>query len=314
MTWKRHALLILCLVIVLTSFGCFTPVSKVVQIEPFAGTDVHIQEDITFDEYDDQSIYEAGGVERRRGNQSEHIQIAYRLDKSSAEAFAADMKVTYGIILRDRYNHLTGPHAKWMMLELDHALSLFSPEFIVTLVSRYAKHGATFSLELGDHNDYQYGRTVWSSDLTIVLYHDHNPARSGITAAVLAHELAHAAHFIIEGQIGEAHLERDMTSFNGSHQYVGDLYDEKWRQDIHGFYFAYDYSMYDYYEDIATVMEWLVFAPDEMTERLSDYRHEALFRKTMYIRDIMYYYISDACSALFLPFYEAEAYWADAVA
>jgi len=297
----------------LTSFGCFGLVSNIDWERLFDEAEAYAREAAASEDNESNPSFPEG-AEGLKYDQSKYIRYAYGLDMFSAEAFIADVNATYNIFLKDHLDHLSSHLGRGMMLELGYALSLFSPTFIRELVAEYEKHDASFIVELGDHNDFEYGITTWRRNLTIVLYHDRNPNRSGITAAVLTHELAHAAHFIIEEYIGEERSEREMTSFNGKLQYVEDMYDEVWRPDYHSFYFAYDYGMYDYYEDIATIMEWLVAEPDDMFERLSDHNYEALFGKAVYIRDIMYYYISDECSALFMPLYRAEEYREDAAA
>ena len=189
-----------------------------------------------------------------------------------------------------------------MMRELDRALSLFSPEFIKTLVAEYEEYGSSFSVILEDYSSTEYGMTSWDGDLTITLHYDSDPEECGITAAVLAHELAHAAHFIIEEYIGETRSMLELRFFNGAHKYVEDDYEDVWDPDVHVFYFAYDYGMYDYYEDFATIIEMLVAFPEDMLDRFNDHRYEALANKAVYLRDVMYSYISD--SNVFAPLYD----------
>jgi len=233
----------------------------------------------------------------------------YVLDMSSAEAFIADLSETYDVVLLDATDYLSGPDGYMLMQELNHTFSLFSPPFFRALVAEYREYDSAFSLILGEENSTEFGLTNWDGDLTITLYYSRDPDENGVTAAVLAHELAHAVHFIIEEHIGETRSMFGMRRFNYVYDYVEDDFEDLWDPDVHGFYFAYSYGMYDYYEDIATVIEMLVGHPGDMLERLSDKQHEALLLKTAYVRDIIYSHISDECFAVFAPLYEAEEYW-----
>jgi len=232
----------------------------------------------------------------------------YVLDMSSAEKFIADLESTYNVELLDRRNYLSGSDGDMMMRELDNAFSLFSPRFIRALVMEYEKYDSAFIIVINGPSATEYGMTEWDGDLTITLNYDRNYKESGVTAAVLAHELAHAVHFIIEEYIGVMQSKLDMLSLCGEYRYVQDDYDDLWDPDVHGFVFAYSYGMYDYYEDIATIIELLVDKPEDMFERFIDDQHEPLYRKALYIRDLMYYYISDACFAIFTPLYDSEVY------
>jgi len=61
--------------------------------------------------------------------------------------------------------------------------------------------------------------------------------------------------------------------------------------------------MYDYYEDIATIFQYLIQRADDMDWRLSNKANEPLRNKTEYLRDVIYEYISDECWIIFEPLY-----------
>ena len=306
MKFKRSVIILLCLMIAFSSFGCIDFLSEI-----FADELAGIFDDINT------SVYETAAPEEKDSSypsntgidedeEDEDLPEPHELDMSSAEAFITDVKSIYNVTLRDNPGHLSGPDGDFLMRELDRALSSFSAGFIRSLVEEYREYGSAFIISLEGSSTTEFGMTLWDGDLTIILHYDADPDENGVTAAVLAHELAHAAHFIIEEYIGETRSMMELRSFNGIHSYVGEDYEEIWDPDIHSFYFSYDYGMYDYYEDFATIIEMLVAFPAEMQSRLSDKRHEPLILKTIYIRDIMHYYVS--YTDLFTFLNETEAF------
>jgi len=228
-------------------------------------------------------------------------------DKSSPEAFIESIWNNFGIVLQDGEDFFSSDEGIGYMEEIEHVLFLFSPEFMEKMTDYFrSEHRAKYFLRLGGQNDDQYGLAEWRKNIIVSVFYDKNPEFCGITAPVLAHEIGHTIHYLVEEYIGEKKSEADMRAFNGDFDYVEDRYDRVWREKIHGTTFAYDYGMHCYYEDIATIFELLVEDPAEMTARLSDPLNEPLFLKTQYIREITYEYISDECYLIFMPLYEAE--------
>jgi len=310
---RKTVLIILCLLVAVSSYGCIGLLFTILgdEIENDAAINIVAEEPV---EPEDKIILEPGeeynnlpyltDEDEDLGNEPPFI--LYELDMSSAEAFIDDVKSTYNLVLLDRYDYLSGADGKTIMHELSYALSLFTPRFIMELIAEYEEYGSEFSVHLEGPSSTEFGMTEWDRNLIITLHYDRDPDENGITAAVLAHELAHAIHFIIEEYIGEDRSMLELRSFNDAFNYVDDDYDTVWDPDIHGFYFAYDYGMYDYYEDFATVIEMLVAFPDEMLDRLSDHSHDPLARKTMYLRDIVYQHVSE--TGVFDPLYKAEVF------
>jgi len=232
-------------------------------------------------------------------------------DMSSAEAFIEDVYLVCGVILEDNNGFLSASFGKDLMHEIDAVLKLFSPAFIKEMVIFYATFGSDLIICLEGEDEEMFGYVVWdlNADLIITLYHSSDPDENGVSLPTLTHELAHAAHFIVEEYIGEKQSEQIMRAFNGRFDYLEDDYEHKWNEVTHGTAFAYDYGLYDYYEDWATTIEmFTMFDHLELTDRLSVWRNEPLFRKAQYVRDMMYHYISDDCHQLFAPLYEAEEY------
>jgi len=312
MIFKRSVCFILSLFIVLSSYGCIALLSSVFMEESTSDEDVteaflHTASDPednkTPEPVDEIDLY-IDNTENSEDFKTEEPTNPHELDMSSAEAFIADVKNTYGIDLIDRHDYLKSPDGDRMMHDLSYTLSLFSPLFINTLVDEYKEYDSAFLIYLEGPSRTEYGMTVWDRDLIITLHYDRYPDECGISAPVLAHEMAHAVHFIIEEYIDETRSMLELRFFNGAHDYVGDAYEHAWDPDVHGFYFAYDYGMYDYYEDFATVIEMLVAFPVDMCDRFSDGYHDPLMRKTAYLRDLMSYYISE--NGIFTPLYDAE--------
>jgi hypothetical protein len=229
------------------------------------------------------------------------------LDLSSPKAFKDSVWKYFYVILEDDEGFLYGDEGLEYMQDIAHVLTLFSPGFMKVMSDYYHnEHRSTYIIRIEGENDDRYGIAAWRRNIIVTVHYDSDPELNGITAPVLAHEIGHTVHFMIEEFIGEEQSEADMTALNSEFEYVGDNYDRIWREKLHGTAFAYDYSMYCYYEDIATIFELLVEDPRDMTARLSDPYSEILLRKTQYIREMTYKYISDECYLIFMPLYEAE--------
>jgi len=314
MILKKIFLIALCLLISLSSYGCLGLVLSALIDEPAYDDSkiINIREPALSHEPlvtpEPEKSVEAQYPQSTDEDEKDTIPGVlinlYTLDMSSPEAFLVDVKDTYNMTLTDVHDYLSGSDGGFLMSELDRALALFTPEFLKALVDEYREYDSMFYILLEGPSTTEFGMTEWSKDLVITLHYDRDPDENGITAAVLAHELAHAVHFIIEEYIGESRSHMELRSFNGAFNYVGDDYDSVWDPETHGYYFAYDYGMYDYYEDIATIIELMVAFPEEMFERFLDMYHNPLIRKTMYIRDIFYFYILE--TEIFAPLYEAE--------
>jgi hypothetical protein len=224
----------------------------------------------------------------------------------SAEAFIQHINATYHVTLEDPHGYLSGRDGAFHIGELDRALTLFSPAFLQSLVARYARYGARFTIRLEPPSQTDAASIEWDRDLLIVLHYDRNPALNGITAGVLAHELGHAIHYLAE-ENGSWDIQSDLEAINAPHQYAGSRYARTWRSDGGlNMFFAYSYGLFNHYEDIATIFELLVDDPEGMRARLADPRNAALRRKTEYIRDMAFYHISDACFAVFAPLDEVR--------
>ena len=247
------------------------------------------------------------GTNRRPDH--ENSPEASELDMSSAEAFINSVWEIYQIILEDSHGFLANYYGILPMNEIEMTLKVFSPAFIREMVSFYNDLGSDFIVRIEDYDKDFYGYTSWyfNGDLIITLHYDAKLSSRGFFQYTLAHELAHAAHYIVEEHIGELRSERELRRFNRSFPYVGSDYYYYWDEYIHSAMFAYDYGMYDHWEDWATVVEILVSQPyDDTFSRLADPQNESLLRKAQYIRHMMYRYISDECFLVFSSLYEAE--------
>ena len=237
------------------------------------------------------------------------------LNTSSAEAFIDSVREIYNVILEDDYGLLHDEIGESRMKELELTLVMYSPAFIRILVSIYNDMGSNFIISIVESEDDAFGSASWAEgeDLIITLNYYNDELDGGVNHDTLSHELAHAMHFIIEEKIGYDHAEEDMMAFNQGFPYVEDYVGE-WDEELHSPIFAYDYGMYNYLEDWATVIEELTMltqrglttSTEELSERLSDPRNEPLLRKAQYIREMIYKYISEECSVIFFVLYDVE--------
>ena len=237
------------------------------------------------------------------------------LDTSSAEAFIESMRSVYHIIFVDDYGLLHDEIGVSRMKELETTLKMYSPGFIRTMVSLYNDMDADFIIAIEESDDDDFGSASWGGggDLVISLYYKRTGLDGGVNHDTLSHELGHAMHYIIEENIGEDRAEQEMMALNQGFPYTED-YENVWDEELHSPVFAYDYGMYNYLEDWATLVEELMMltqrglttSTQELSERLSDPRNEPLLIKAQYIRDMVYKHISDECSEIFFKLYEVE--------
>ena len=237
------------------------------------------------------------------------------LDTSSPEAFIDGVLEIYHVIMEDVDGSLQGENGKARMEEIETTLTMYSPAFIREMVSLYKDIGADFIIRVLDDSNEPYGTASWypDEDLIITLNFDEDEDEDDDFHSTLSHELGHAMHYLIENSMDEDQDEYGLESLNQGFEYVENYIDE-WDYELHSPVFAWAYGMYNYHEDWATIVEVLtIITPGGITdelpdisERLIDPKNEPLFEKSRYIREMVYKYISDECSAIFKVLYEAE--------
>ncbi|MCL2633240.1 MAG: hypothetical protein FWD34_01865 [Oscillospiraceae bacterium] len=263
------------------------------------GLSVHVTVDFVRD-----VLY--GNYDYYFSNNNDYFDGYIKLDKSSPEAFIEDVREVYDIRLRDAFGYLSGTGGERMMDEIELGLGVFSPDFIKSMTAMYEKRLMYFIIILDQPSDIYAGTMEWKEDLVITLHYNRMAYLNGITAQTLAHEIAHAITFIIqETKIGYIRLENDMNSINRGMNYVGNSYHSLWDRHKHSTTFAYSYGMSNFYEDIATIFEYLVYQPHDMEARLGNTNNEPLYQKVEYIMKMTYQYISDDCRMVFEPFENA---------
>jgi len=223
----------------------------------------------------------------------------------------------YHIVLLDDYELLHDEIGESRMKELEMTLQLYSQPFIRKMVSIYNEMGAGFFIEINENDEDAHGSASWGedADLLITLNYNDDGEVAGVNHSTLSHELAHAMHFIIEENIGEDRAGEELMALNQGFPYTED-YEDEWDEELHSPVFSYDYGMYNHLEDWATMIEEMTnFSPTnlttatkQMSERLIDPQNEPLLIKAQYIREMIYKYISDECSAIFRTLYESEDY------
>ncbi|MDR2531997.1 MAG: hypothetical protein LBC82_04065 [Oscillospiraceae bacterium] len=235
------------------------------------------------------------------------------LDKSSPQAFTDSIWEIFIIVLTDDEDFLSEENSSDYMDEIEHALMLFSPEFMRTMVSYYHReYSSTYFINISGYNEDLAGlaKRAWypgfGGNVSVTLFFDSDAENCGITAPVLAHEIAHTVHYLIEDFTDAGQIEKEMQALNGDFIYVDVLFNAFWNEALHSTTFANEYGMHCHYEDIASIIGLLVGDPDGMAVRLSDPQNEPLFLKTQYIREMFYEYISDDCFLVFAPLYNAE--------
>ncbi|MCL2019207.1 MAG: putative zinc-binding metallopeptidase [Oscillospiraceae bacterium] len=219
-----------------------------------------------------------------------------KLNKTSPEAFAEDVRDVYGIVILDVHGHLASSEGKKHMGIIETCLGRFTPEFIRKLVSVYNESGRRFIIRLEDYNNKDdVAGNVRRTDkaLTIRLFYNVKAYDSfGISVDVLAHEIGHAITFLIQDDIGRGTLEAEMRAFNGDFDYVGEQYAEKWNRSKHSTTFVTAYAMSDYHEDIAEIFGFLIAYPSHIRRTVNNPDNEALRDKIKYIGRMTFLYVS----------------------
>ena len=146
------------------------------------------------------------------------------LDMSSAEAFVRDVSGVYSITLVDSHGYLSGADGRRLMEDICKCLSRFSPKFINRIAELYAEYGSRIILRLDDPQSKDSGYVEWKTDLTISMRYNPDPKKNRVSCAVLAHELGHAVHFLINDAVGKQKVEGDLKALNGSYAYLGSQY------------------------------------------------------------------------------------------
>lgn len=253
------------------------------------------------------------------------------LDMSSGTAFISDVKATYGVVLMDNNNYLSGSKGKEAMQAIDKTLSAFSPDFMKSLVEAYIKEyesqiiirieGSSYFAEYG--NDVVLGYIEFNPRVKlcqIVLRYDSDPDYHGVTAVALSHEIGHAVHFLLNRLAGTSAITKNLQALNDPYKYMDEkeAFARGWKEATQGVVFARNQGMSAAEEDIATMFEVLVGdttgsitrLSTDIRTRLKDPYNETLRQKMAYVRDITYEYLGK-CPGVFAPLEEALAVLAD---
>jgi len=227
------------------------------------------------------------------------------LNMSSPKAFIADLKKTYNITLIDKDSYLSGAFGKQEMKEIDRQLRLFSPAFIKTAIEK--QRCKTLELVFEKTGEQTYNatyQTLWahnSANPRIIFFYDN----LWLAGGALAHELGHFFEDTVRPYCPPWLMQRDFAKMNGDYSYLNSYtepdYKTVWRESEHNRVFVNPYSMTFPHEDYTTIFEMLTGNPNDAKTRLSDPKNAAIRKKTEYIRNLMYYYISPECYRLFEP-------------
>jgi len=200
-------------------------------------------------------------------------------EEASALLYALEEK--YGIDIKDPDRLLTSENC----VIVDESLAILSVPVIDGILESLDEDGRDFSLVFADETYDALGETVFAHDgieITIYAPRDtYDPEMTnGITVETIVHEFGHVLHDIFEDEFGIQAVEETWCRLNGFYEY-GDEWDENAER-----YFAYDYGMTDYYEDVATVFEDLAAYPVVTEGRLAKEENDPLYLKAKYLYEM----------------------------
>ena len=229
----------------------------------------------------------------------EEDEVPVEDEESSALLYALEKK--YGIDIEDP-DHLLTPEN---CIVLDESLAILSIPVIDGILEFLEEDGRDFSLVFADETYDALGETIFTYDeieITIYAPRDtYDPEMTnGITVETIVHEFGHVLHDIFEDEYGIRPVKETWCQLNGSSEY-GDEWDENAEH-----YFAYDYGMTDYYEDVATVFEDLAAYPVVTEGRLAKEENDPLYFKAKYLYEMTDGLFDLSESTLFDPFFEAK--------
>lgn len=212
---------------------------------------------------------------------------SYSQDDTVGAARTVDeLERKYGFEIEDPDRLLSDENGEENCAILDETLEIFSKPLIKGFLRSLWRRDCAFSMEFVDEHSDSLGETSYRSDLIhIKIFAPRNTpdpsVTNGITVETIAHELGHAIHDALEYQYGMDEVEDIWTSLNGGYEYG-----EEWEDGCEAF-FAYEYGMTDYYEDVATVFEDLAAFSLVMSSKLSQQEYDPLYMKVKYLYSMM---------------------------
>ena len=207
-------------------------------------------------------------------------------DSIGAARTVSDLQKKYGFTIKDPDGLLSDENGPENCAVIDQTLEIFSKPLIKGFLKNLWRRDCSFSMEFLDEASDSLGETSYDyNNIRIKIFaprDTRDPSMTnGITVETIAHELGHAVHDALEYQYGADEIERTWTKLNGSY-----AYGDEWDNGCEAF-FAYEYGLTDYYEDIATVCEDLAAFPLVMSSRLSQPENEPLYLKAKYLYTMM---------------------------
>jgi hypothetical protein len=221
----------------------------------------------------------------RSSNQSENPAFSQD-DSIDAARTVSDLQKKYGFTIKDPDGLLSDENGPENCAVIDKTLEIFSKPMIKGFLKILWRRDCSFSMEFLDEASNSLGETSYDyNNIRIKIFAPRDTRDpsifNGITVETIAHEIGHAVHDALEYQYGTDEIKRVWTKLNGSY-----TYGDEWDSGCDAF-FAYEYGLTDYYEDIATVFEDLAAFPQATASRLSQPESEPLYLKVKYLYTMM---------------------------
>ncbi len=186
----------------------------------------------------------------------------------------------YGIKVVDESKYLKQED----IIVLNSALSLFGENVIKKIIEFYKSVGVSFSITILNPTEevIKKGTLAYAfqegSASGVNLYTPKGYFKGGIHADVIAHELGHIVHYILDYQVGEQKLKEEYTKLN-----KGEQYDDNYKPEEQ-YIFPNEYGSTNYYEDFASMFELFAKSPNEMKSKISTGKYFALHHKAKVIK------------------------------
>ena len=215
-----------------------------------------------------------------------------------------DLEQQYGFPIYDPDGLLSGEEGKINRDVLTEALDTLSVPLIRGMLQNLQRREISFEMIFLDEESDNLAQTEYShSMIRIRVYAPReffdSEADDGITLQTITHEFGHVFHDVLESEYGPDAFREAWSFLNGEHNY-GD----EWSKDC-GHYFAYDYGLTEYYEDVATVFENLGAYPLIASSRFTREENTPLYLKAKLLYTLMDDFFDLSGSALFDGFLTA---------
>ncbi len=222
------------------------------------------------------------------------LQYAYHAQPNlnyGAAKTVDQLEEKFGITIDDMHGYLRGNKSAEYIALLDKTMDLFGVEVMWAIADYYAGYDMDFILTVREPT-----KQAIAEDSVAYAFEDEYGAGielyvpgiargiDGMNVATIAHELGHIVHYIAEYE-GDEDIESAFIGHNKGLAYDedGSSYDKP-----NGKYvFVNDYASTSYYEDIASIFEYLAAEPNTIQKWFADNAYAPILKKAQLLKRLI---------------------------